>query len=341
MRPLRPRSGIALLVVLVTIVVIGVVSAALFVVALSDARGARSSPDRARALWAAESGIALAATRDAWSPIWNATPRRGRLAQRVLAPGDGSLDSVGIWKLARADFLLVSTGVSGPPGAQARRRLGQLLTLRAPLVTPRATAVVDDGVVVEPGAWLSGADSAIAGWECDSAGAELPGAAAPDAAADRFGAVTRAELAERAVPLPSDAVLSGSPVVDVLGACDRGARANMGDPLRQLGSDSPCAFYHPVLYAPGSLRLAGGAGQGTLVVDGDLLLDSGARYFGLLLVRGELRVVEGAAVLGVVFAGRLAIGAGSAVRLSRCAAERAALAAGVPARAPGGWVEIR
>jgi hypothetical protein len=95
---------------------------------------------------------------------------------------------------------------------------------------------------------------------------------------------------------------------------------------------------------------AGNSGRGALIARGDLQLDGGFRWRGLILVGGSLRVrgdiqVDGAVVAGldstVVSTPGVDLGAGRiAIRFDACAAEAAAgVIAPRPAAQPGTWHE--
>jgi hypothetical protein len=89
--------------------------------------------------------------------------------------------------------------------------------------------------------------------------------------------------------------VSPSPV-EALGTCVVTEPSNWGDPDRPW---RPCAAHLALRKSLGSLRVIGGTGQGVLVVDGDLVLDEGARFHGLVLARGALRVEGGAELVGM------------------------------------------
>lgn len=81
------------------------------------------------------------------------------------------------------------------------------------------------------------------------------------------------------------------------GRCDRSAPGNWGDPDDPTG---PCGNYFPFILAPGGLEITGGAGQGILMVDGDLVLRPGVRLYGVIFVRGRLLAPDGATIFGAV-----------------------------------------
>jgi hypothetical protein len=101
------------------------------------------------------------------------------------------------------------------------------------------------------------------------------------------------------------------------GACDRHAQGNWGDP-RSPGS--PCSAYFPLIHAPGHLVVESGAGQGVLVVHGDLSLGPGVEFHGAVVAGGSIRAEVGARIAGAVRAGaRGATLDGAEILLDRCA----------------------
>jgi hypothetical protein len=116
--------------------------------------------------------------------------------------------------------------------------------------------------------------------------------------------------------------------VELLGACAADEPWGWGDPD---GPTRPCGPHLPLRAASGDLLVDGGVGQGMLVVDGDLTLRAGARYYGLVLVTGALRLEGSATLAGMAIALDGAhVGVGSRVRSSACWVVRA-LAAQRPA----------
>ena len=367
------RHGFALAFTLLAMTVLGALSGGLFFVMLRERRDARDALRRVRALSAAEFGLYIVQSPSEWNPIWNATPARGLLDSRAFEPGDGSLDSVQIWKLAPSDFRVTSQGFSGSGTARARHLVTLLLSLHAPHITPHAAATVKEQATLSDLSRISGADSAITAWECLPPGPDLSALRLADTGAldtlactaipcvsgappitvdslaadsrthEQFGTVTRDRIAALGATLPADAeILNPAPSLDAQSRCDVSDPVNLGDPLRTLGANSPCAHVFPVRYAPASLHLSGGAGQGTLVVDGNLLMDDAARFFGVLLVRGELHITGAARFTGVAFASRLTMDGDAGIQFSRCAATRAFLALGTPVQPPGlAWTDMR
>jgi type II secretory pathway pseudopilin PulG len=126
--------------------------------------------------------------------------------------------------------------------------------------------------------------------------------------------------------------------------CDTSAPANWGDPQR----GGPCADYFPLIWAPGDLTIAGGRGQGILLVEGDLTIVGPVTFAGVVLVRGRLRTAGGPTlVAGAVLvespdaAGAAVIDGATSIVYSRCAVGEA-LAAAPPLLpiARRGWVQL-
>jgi hypothetical protein len=125
----------------------------------------------------------------------------------------------------------------------------------------------------------------------------------------------------------------GSPV-GTPGRCDRAANTNWGEPgLAGVIIIPRCYDYFPIIYAPGSLHISGGRGQGILLVRGDLQLSGGVEFFGPVIVLGEVRSTgTGGHVYGGLMARNASldpsvITGNSVVNYSSCAVTRALMGA--------------
>jgi hypothetical protein len=98
---------------------------------------------------------------------------------------------------------------------------------------------------------------------------------------------------------------------------------NWGAPLDDL---HPCATFFPLVHSATDLIIASGAGQGTLIVDGNLTLQGGAAFYGLVIVGGTLTLNPGARIDGAVIA-RAAVMHGASIRRSNCVLVQALTAA--------------
>ena len=129
----------------------------------------------------------------------------------------------------------------------------------------------------------------------------------------------RAELGSQAVSgaveprLPSlgllghDALMEGAELevsgtvspapIDRFGRCAVPNSTNWGAPT---DTSDPCIAYRPLVKSEGSLIVDGGQGQGVLLIAGDAIFRSAARYYGLVLVAGDLEITEESEIHGLV-----------------------------------------
>jgi hypothetical protein len=140
------------------------------------------------------------------------------------------------------------------------------------------------------------------------------------------------------VPGRAQGIVTPSP--SVLGGVCQTGELNWGSPGDPAG---PCGGVRVALVATGDLYLAGGQGQGLLVVRGNLRLGAGVRFAGLVIVGGDLVLDGGATLEGVVRAkGSVQLSGSSRVLASLCSALLATEAAPAlrrPLELPGaGWI---
>jgi hypothetical protein len=119
---------------MMTIGAIAVIGALVIGVVFSAALERREAMQellRARALDAAELGLAACIAPTVWNPSWSTSPARGMLANRSYALGAAdAIDSVRIAKLSSRLFLVVSDARVGlSPLAFARRRVSMIVVL--------------------------------------------------------------------------------------------------------------------------------------------------------------------------------------------------------------------
>jgi hypothetical protein len=129
------------------------------------------------------------------------------------------------------------------------------------------------------------------------------------------------------------------------GVCDKSSwgttnvdKQNLGEPFRDpptAGAVTLCQNYFPIVHgAAGASGLtkfgANSRGQGTLLIDGDLELNGGFEWVGLIIVRGEIKFTgNGNKVTGAVLAEGVdvnqsgAINGDVAISYSKCAIEKA------------------
>ena len=364
-RPPPARRGFALAVALFAVVLIGALVAGVLFAARQAMRMDSNVRDAARALAAAEAGLAAALD---GGRLPSLAPGEMSAFAGSLPSGTGSFAGT-VLRLNRAIFLVRSSGTDA--GGLSRRSVAWLVR-PAPVALPAdATLSVTDELVVGPGSSVDGGDSPPDA-SCPPAGGAVPGILlGPAASLDLAGCADSScvrgappvrlagaaeESASRAAAAAARAALaaSGSKVYDAAeaplerpgavgsaAACDTSVRGNWG------GAAVPaCARYFPIVHARGNLSVLGGSGQGVLLVDGDLTVDGGFTFDGPVLVGGRL-IVQGAGARfrGSVRARSAALtpsAAGSAEFVfSRCALDDALLA-NAPVRPLGerAWAEL-
>ncbi|TVP77411.1 MAG: hypothetical protein EA352_03740 [Gemmatimonadales bacterium] len=127
--------------------------------------------------------------------------------------------------------------------------------------------------------------------------------------------------------------------------CDTAAPLNWGEPHRQQDreiddipynyAETDCWNYFPIIHIDGDAQMggggqAGGRGQGILLVDGDLNMNGGFEFYGMILVRGTIETQgNGNRIIGSVRAQNEAnlessdYAGGSILQYSSCAVTRA------------------
>lgn len=370
--PRGARPGVVLVAVVVALLLLAMALAGILAVATHEALLGRVEAATLRARLGAE-GAARAAL-DGWRMDVLGPLVPGQSAEAAWAAGTGA-GGVHRWavveRLSPARWRVSGHAVVGPDHAPvATGRASLLVATASPegLWSGLAAALTADGAVRLSGtalldgvAWpgeACGADAV----EVDLAGGGGPFPAVrlgtagtleagPDATVQGGMAVdahvTAARLAAGLGPLGIDALSAVADRMEtgavLLGPVAAGAECvvdapgNWGAPLE---SGHPCAGRVPVVFAPGSLDIVGGAGAAFLVVVGDLTVRSGVELHAIVIVLGALVVEEGAVLRGAVRqAGAHAEVAGTIVR-DACvlagAVRRSALDAR-PFRPAGRW----
>lgn len=258
----------------------------------------------------------------------------------------GSVSIEGTWRRVGAEAWLLSAAAPNPAGTLVStgsrlvwwpepvvriRALPATVSVGPDAVTPVVGTIRSISLAEEraaTGAILAEAcDPIWASWATgdgdDSTGDGATGGASPPAvgtiAMPALGRFDVERLLTRAAALPSD---RGTTAPSTLGgSCALDDPWNWGDPERPA---APCADHFVLMGSRTSLTLDGGPGQGVLVVDGDLQLQSDARFHGLVVVTGAVRLVDTATLTGFVIAGAGLETAGeAAVVRSVCRAVRA------------------
>lgn len=283
-------------------------------IALEDWSAARRSldpvgePARLLPAVAFDQGLVVAATAERIAPevfvlTGTAVVRRGALPpiRRTAVRVVHSLDLNAIGPIVDAALIAGrmrlggSARVVGAGSAAAFDPDAAALCTRWP-VTGAALRAPPDSLTIAPAAELSGAP--VIRYDAEPARL-LQGLGGLDVEALRAVA-----------PAVGSAAIAPAPALDGT-ACDTALTTNWGAP------SGPCGPYHVLRRSPADLTLTGGYGQGILVVDGDLVMEGGHAFRGLIVVRGTATVRD-AAIAGSIIAARLDFERGDAT-LDRCA----------------------
>lgn len=355
----RRRGAVALATVLVALVVLGALAAGLALQAQLGQAATRRTVAAARAAAAAEGALANALL--AWPAGDPTSLPIGGVRSSAAAPAPDVATVATIARHAPLGFALGAVATVRPPGAAratARRAVRLLVALAPSVPLPAAALTLGGDAALHGAAVASGRDTIPPGWACEAADtlavagvAHAPAAVVSVAAGAAVGepavrADTAAADAARYVhPEPAlPALVAANPlrppptVAPTIaphddGAACRGGPAtpwSWGDPRRP----SPCAAQLPLVRVAGDLRRPRGAGQGVLVVDGDLELAGGFTFVGVVVVRGRI-VARGPddLIVGALLAGGAAGAphdlAGVRVRWASCVVRQALAAAGV------------
>ena len=372
--PARTASrGFALAVTVFALALIAALLAGVFFAALQELRMGRNALGAERAVVAAEAGLATAI--GGWDPALYNQMGQGRSADFAgqLPARTGSFAGA-VTRLGETLFLVRATGADA--AGSGRRSVAVVVRLAPPDLVLRAALTVADDLHLAGASLVSGADSAPAGWSCAPTAAEA-GVRIPDASHVSTSACGQAAcldgspavMTDSAIGIPfSDSgeaaaweylvaraartypagagTVSGIGPVGTATSCDSSAADNWGEPSSPPAV-SGCADYLPITYAAGDLRINGGCGQGVLLVSGDLVIEGGFQFRGVLLVRGRLTILgAGGRILGSVKAASADLdpaspGGSSEVRYSSCAVRAALLRnASVRPLTPRGWTEV-
>jgi hypothetical protein len=353
------RRGLALPAALFTIAIIVLFIAGSAFTATQEARAARGTLSGRIALEAAEYGAA-SVLRD-WRRDWNLSVAVGQSVGPVThILSGGATASVRLTRISATTWWVVSEGIVGTVASrQARRVTNAVLRLDLPPASPDAALAVTDSARVTGTGLVIGADSLELAGICGGlpigpiAGVVAPDTTrvsgvsgisgtppvAPDStAAARWTALDAALTAD--IMLPAGAIVTPMPVVTGA-ACDTAALTNWGDP-----AGGACGTWLPVIRAAGDVTLRGGTGQGILIADGDVVLENGAQFSGLVMPRDDIvGGTGGGTVLGAVIAldarrgpgDHTLVSSGTLLRRSSCRLLRARYRVAAPVRITQRW----
>ncbi|MCH6547083.1 MAG: hypothetical protein IH798_01440 [Gemmatimonadetes bacterium] len=366
------ERGIALLMAIIAIVVVGGLLIGVTTSARLENRQAQNTGAMAQAFAVTELGLSETVA-NWYAGNFNSMAIMDESPISGTAPQGAGTYAGNIQRLSQELFFLDVTGTSAR--GLSRQRLGTFVKL-TPLTVEIEASLTTRGPVRRAGnGQISGTDLPPAGWTAcvgtdDEAGIRVPAGGMVDDGGcpscidgdppiqvdpsiddDTFfdfgdldwNALT-AMATKTGFTLNNPAV---GPTFGAGGECNFGDPENWGDPLNP---GSTCGNYFPIIYAPGNLRLNVGVGQGILLIEGDLIVNGTFEFYGIVIVRGSMTTQGGGAgsihFRGGVMAANVNLDdnkiAGNAqIQYSSCAVTQAQTAAGIGSQLRSrGWLQL-
>jgi hypothetical protein len=373
---LQSEKGMALIMSLGAIVIIGVLMGGVLFVTTQDYRIGGNTVRTTRAAAAAELGLNRVPV--AWNLANNQMPVGGTVQMAFTAPR-GATAAVRITRLGGPFFWVVSEGYAGAMGSQAsaRRRYGTLFRLDLPQMNFLGAITTQGNTTVNGNVSVNGNDAAPAGWAaCGGPGAAVAGAAlspttnitvngnvsvqgnpstlTTPAAGDtntyfNYGNSNYQSLAAAAnMTYPGGTLLNGVGPIAVGAVCQASVNpANWGDPNRATPAGA-CESYFPTIHVLGDLKVTTGRGQGVLLVDGDFTVAGNFSFTGAVIARGGLKMSgTGNKIVGAVMAASVsvdddvALSGNTSLQYSSCALMAALSSSAYPKLAKErAWVDM-
>lgn len=333
------RRGIALVIALFALVVIGALVAAVFFTAQLEVRSGANVMSGLQADQAAQAGLEYAAAN--WRRTWAKQGTGNSIGVNWIQLGATNgyfTDSV--TQLNNQLVLVRSFGQArnGVGGVLGSRTSGMLFKVSPPDFGISAAATVSGSAWTSSPGTIRGTDSIPGGGAWSSACASVArvdrtgirasgatnnnsatiigspgGISNTDASVSTtvakveglFGTLQgMADLSLGSVPGTVRPVLTGGHAC----ATGSGQPGNWGDPTYALSGvwsgTHPCASYFPIIYlsSSGSSDLSGVVGQGILIAEGNLAFGAGSRFYGPVITRGWVTMQSGARIYGAIIA---------------------------------------
>ncbi|MFI5234294.1 MAG: hypothetical protein ACHQXA_01155 [Gemmatimonadales bacterium] len=314
------ERGIALVMAVFALVIIGALVTAVFFTAQLEQRTGTNTMSGQQAAEAAQAGIDYAVAN--WQKSWTslgAGNSAGIASTQLGSSGGYYTDTV--TQLNSVTFVLRSYGTAqnGGGATLATRSMGMIFKKWIANLNIKAAATVSGSVDVNGSSSLSGNDAVPAGggWAGACLGDSLanqpglrtdgstpvskPGNVSPVVSyGDTSVASTVADvnaqynLLASAADITLSSAPSVGPVLNASHACAEGQAnpGNWGDPTYAAAGtyllSHPCAGYFPIIHFTGSVGLGNVTGQGILLIDGDLSFNANFDFYGLILVKGQV-----------------------------------------------------
>ncbi len=312
MRASRHERGFALVGAVFALVIIAALIAGAFFASRQENTVGRNTQTYQRSFGAAEAGMATTVAN--WQTgTFNGLNVGDSSSASGTLPGNGGSYSAVVKRLDNQLFLIRTTGTD--PSGKGSRTLATLAKLNLIQMNFAASLTTRNSLKIGGSSLIDGRNTAPSGWGCPPVTDTIPGITTrdssqitrsgcnnwncvigkPDVKSDtsindstffKYGNQTWNDL----IAMATINYSSGSIGHDSLanGTCDTGNSGNWGEPLRGAGTVAPCYNYFPIIYINGSAHFTGGAGQGILLVEGDLDVTGQFAFYGPVIVRGHL-----------------------------------------------------
>jgi len=331
-KSLGSQRAIALVASIFVLVVVAMLVAAISFAALQEYRMGRNSAGERRALDAAEAGLAQALQDFDAADLDSLAVGDSAAFSGALSGSTGGYAGT-VLRLSTRLLLVRSTGRDA--GGTSERTLA-VLARPGSLSVELPAALVSAGPV-EIGRYgsVDGSGAAPEGWDCPVSQDSAPGILIGDSSLLHVADCGPSDCVRGSPSVRVDTAIRGAGV-PVLGEAGWAALLRLADTSSGSGASGAVGGSLPIRYAPGDLVLNGGYGQGALLVAGDLSLEGGATFVGVVVTRGRLTIRgAGGRILGAAVAASADLSASSegesaAVVYSGCAVRRVMAVAARP-----------
>jgi hypothetical protein len=368
-RHIKNEAGVALIIAVVSLFIIGGLVTAAFAPTVMEQRIAENTMSGGQSFSVAEFGLNEAIGN--WNTAdWNSLAVWDSVTFSGSVPS-GSGSYAGTVRRLNNDLYMVDV-IGGDGGGTARQRVAQFVKLQLLDIDIQAALTTQGPTRVGGSAEISGTDTPPGGWgacgptsnqaglrlqdtnDLTTTGANCADNACiegtPQVEADStisddtffdYGDMGWTELTSMATIVIPPATYKIMPS-ETGGVCNTGDITNWGDP--EVPS-SPCFHHFPIIYAPGDLTINQDVGQGILLVEGDLNVQGGFSFYGITIVKGRLKTTgtgghfNGAVMAANVDLDDITVFGDALVQFSSCAVQKALTQAspGAPLRSRG-WL---
>jgi hypothetical protein len=376
---LNDERGIALAVALFAMVVIGILVSGAFFSGRLEQQSGQNTLLVSQAAEAAEAGISDAIGTTTAGDLLALTAGGAGMDLGTVSLGTRVDVSRELTRLTSSLFLIRSTGTrrNAAGTALVTRSAGSLIRVVTPQLVMKGGLTAIGQITITGNATVSGNDTTPPVWLA------TPSVSCP-AEADKAGVVYNGDLNQAGSsvvsgnpPTQLDATLDSTNLTgqttfgqlkalqtltltsnvsgvgpaltnSVPAKCNTGVQSNWGAPLDPA---SPCFNYFPIIYHHGDLSISGsGAGQGILLVEGNLNVQGQVSFFGPVIATGAVNV-RGTGTDNVKFYGGIVasdvqlddsrLSGNATVLYSSCANRRALQGSGTVTRlSERGWVQL-